>query len=294
MNIKILVSLIFVLILLFSNYLYKKRLQFKNKNENKLCDWCIKPYLLSDKSKEKEEIHNDFFELIKSLNIPWQLQYGSLLGAIRNHGPIKRDGDVDLILLPDKNDIRFHHKNSKQNDILNRRILLKLFYDNIKKNKRFNKFHLIINAYQKDGKKIYNSNVNYSDNDLTMRGYYTTISIKPINTKSKLILNYPYVFDISFKYGLKRNQYLKQFGNICNCLWNNKILKCPEGALKHVYGWYGPNFMESQKNIGTNKNRIYGKKHYRKELIKMNKAKFSNNNLRHYDEKYGIKGYTIK
>ena len=285
-------EIILVFFILIICCLVNKKQYFKNKNN--LCNWCIKPYIASDTSLEKQKIHNDFFEMINLLNIPWQLQYGSLLGAVRNHGPIKHDSDVDIILLANNNDSRFKVKNSKKNDILNRRILLKLLDNIINSNDKFKKFYLVINAYDKDGKKIYSNKKYYSDIDLKLLGYYVTISISPLITAPKLKMNYPYVFDISFKYGNDKDNYIKRFGDTCNCLWNNSIVKCPEGALKHVYGWYGPNFMKSHKNIGTNENRIYGHKNSKKELIKMNTAKYSNNNLDYYNKKYGIKGFTNK
>lgn len=283
------IILIFFITMMFS--IINKKQYFNNKN--KLCDWCIKPYLPSDNSVKKQKIHNDFFTMINLLNIPWQLQYGSLLGAVRNHGPIKHDGDVDIILLVDKNDLRFKHNNSKKNDILNRRILLKLLDTIINSNEKFKKFYLVINAYDKNGKKIYNNKKNYSDDELKITGYYVTLSIAPKVTTPKLKMNYPYVFDISLKYGTSRDTYIKRFGNTCNCNWNNKIVNCPKGALKHLYGWYGPNFMESQQNIGTNENRIYGKKNSKKELIKMNTAKYRSNDFNYYNKKYGIKGFTL-
>ena len=227
--------IILLIIIIIVLYLYITKESFKN--NYKMCEWSIKPYLKSDNNYKKNKIHSDFFDLIDKINIPWQLQYGSLLGAVRNHGPIEHDNDLDIVLLPKKNDIRFRQLVSYNNTIYNRRMLLSIIDKIIKSEKRFNKFYMVINAYDKKNRRIYDYNKHYTDKDLKITGYFLTFSILPINPN--LQLNYPYVFDITFKYVSQRDKYLKQFGSFCKCKWNKKLVDCPKGALKHLYGWYG-------------------------------------------------------
>lgn len=89
-----------IVILNISFYEHSNILNYKintHKNKIKNCTWNNLPHLY-EYSTKYIEYYDYIIKILEKLNVIYYIQYGSLLGAIRNGGLIPNDHDMDLAI----------------------------------------------------------------------------------------------------------------------------------------------------------------------------------------------------
>ena len=95
-----------------------ERVQQKNlivmTQNNQQYNWChwLKTNQPSLPAHSNTKVYSKMltmFQFIKDANVPYQLAFGSLLGAIRHAGIIPNDGDTDVRVMLSQSDERFKH-----------------------------------------------------------------------------------------------------------------------------------------------------------------------------------------
>lgn len=223
-----------------------EKFNFKLNKEINICNWANKNYSRPDKQVEGRLL---LLNLVKECGLPYILEYGTLLGSVREGKIIDKDTDADINILGSfKNNLWkiADSKSSWENysdfrKTICYRILqkAKILYPNLL-------IDVHVNAY-KDGpfKNLASGYILGLHKDSLIdwanrKNYLCTLTLWEDKKRKTGKLNYPNVLDIGI---VDKDQYIFMYGNLCNSYLYEKTYLSTQGAHKKCMSHYGASYL---------------------------------------------------
>ncbi len=172
-------------------------------------------------NKEKDQMLDKMYLFFKHQKITYWLEYGTLLGAVRNNKIIPHDYDVDLGLLQSQWSIGIRNELKK----LGFQFIREIAVDGI--------------VYEES----------YKFNGITIDFFYCSIIDNIVNTPVfRPFKNMTWDESLKQKGGFELYLFKNPYNGVQEILFENEYWNVPKNSNLHLISYYGNNYMIPEKN----------------------------------------------